>query len=186
MLIIFADMRGPRSSVAGSTCWQMRSGAVYNVAVHVLSSALVHLLHRCITCLRTQRARMRPGSCPHPTSLTPLLLPVCPAPCCRCRPAGSMKACTPAALLLLLGACAVAHGFPSKGAEFSPSVVLTNLGEMGAPCHQMVQNAINTGAKSIKFVPTVHYWGSEKHIDKFCIRWGGCVLTAAPPGLQLQ
>lgn len=70
-------------------------------------------------------------------------------------------------MLCLLGTTVA---FSSKGAEYSPSVVVTNLDEMGGPCLTMVQNALQYNAKSIKFVPTVHYWGSEKHIDSFCYR----------------
>jgi len=81
-----------------------------------------------------------------------------------------MKALQLAVALALLGAAAAAPALGRNAAEFSPSIVLTNMGEMGQPCHQMVQRAIATNAKSIKFVPTVHYYGSETHIDRFCLR----------------
>ncbi|KAI8466695.1 MAG: hypothetical protein J3K34DRAFT_432891 [Monoraphidium minutum] len=60
-------------------------------------------------------------------------------------------------------------------AEFTPSIVMTNFGEMGAPCLQMVDNAAKLNANQIKFVPTVHYYGSESRIDSYCYRnenWG--------------
>jgi hypothetical protein len=84
--------------------------------------------------------------------------------------AGRMEALHLAVALALLGAAAAAPALGRTGAEFSPSIVLTNMGEMGQPCHQMVQRAIATNARSIKFVPTVHYYGSETHIDRFCLR----------------
>jgi hypothetical protein len=73
-----------------------------------------------------------------------------------------------AAVALLLAAPApVAAGV----AEFVPSVVMTNFGEMGGPCFAMVDKAAGLNANSIKFVPTVHYWGSAERIDKYCYRW---------------
>lgn len=57
-----------------------------------------------------------------------------------------------------------------KGGEFSPSVVLTSLDEMRDNCEQMVDKALMLNSKSIKFVPTVHYYGSESALNSFCIR----------------
>eukprot|EP00775_Hariotina_reticulata_P001231 gene1231-1570_t len=40
----------------------------------------------------------------------------------------------------------------------------------------MVRNALSLNAKSIKFVPTVHYYGSESSLNSYCFRnnWGSC------------
>ena len=91
-----------------------------------------------------------------------------------------MTALQLAVALALLGAAAAAPALGRNAAEFSPSIVLTNMGEMGQPCHQMVQRAIATNAKSIKFVPTVHYYGSETHIDKFCLRCASVTSCRTP------
>jgi hypothetical protein len=76
-----------------------------------------------------------------------------------------------AALLLLL--LAAASPAAARVSEFTPSIVMTNMGEMGQPCLQMVDNAARLNANSVKFVPTVHYWGNAEHIGKYCYRCGG-------------
>lgn len=58
----------------------------------------------------------------------------------------------------------------AKAGEFSPSVVLTTVREMENNCEAMVNAALATNAKSIKFVPTVHFYGSETSIDSYCYR----------------
>lgn len=58
----------------------------------------------------------------------------------------------------------------AKGGEFSPSVVLTTVDEMQNNCEQMVDNALKLNSKSIKFVPTVHYYGSETSLNSYCYR----------------
>jgi hypothetical protein len=60
----------------------------------------------------------------------------------------------------------------AKGGEFSPSVVLTSFEEMQNNCESMVRNALSLNAKSIKFVPTVHYYGSESSLNSYCFRCG--------------
>ncbi|GBG00356.1 hypothetical protein Rsub_13088 [Raphidocelis subcapitata] len=78
-----------------------------------------------------------------------------------------LAAALAAAAALLLAAPAPAA---AAVAEFVPSVVMTNFGEMGGPCFSMVDKAASLNANSIKFVPTVHYWGSADRIDKYCYR----------------
>lgn len=83
-------------------------------------------------------------------------------------------------LLLLVAACAafaaLAPTADAAGAEFTPSVVLTTVKEMENNCEQMVDNALALNSKSIKFVPTVHFYGSETNINSYCFRydWGSC------------
>jgi hypothetical protein len=74
------------------------------------------------------------------------------------------------AFLLLCLAALLAHAAAKQGGEFSPSVVLTSLDEMANNCDQMVNNALQLNAKSIKFVPTVHYYGSESSLNSYCYR----------------
>ncbi|KAF8071022.1 hypothetical protein HT031_001104 [Scenedesmus sp. PABB004] len=47
---------------------------------------------------------------------------------------------------------------------------------MANNCESMVSNALTLNSKSIKFVPTVHYYGSESSLNSFCFRqnWGSC------------
>jgi hypothetical protein len=99
------------------------------------------------------------------------------------RRAPAAAAAAAAAALLLLSLAAPAAAKPS---EFTPSVVMTNFGEMGAPCFQMVDNAARLNANSIKFVPTVHYWGNAEHIGRFCYRWVCGMEAGAPPGRRAQ
>lgn len=74
-------------------------------------------------------------------------------------------------LLLLCGACALlAASVNAAGAEFTPSIVLTTVKEMESNCEQMVDNALTLNSKSIKFVPTVHFYGSETNINNYCFR----------------
>lgn len=77
-------------------------------------------------------------------------------------------------LLLLVAACAalaaLAPTADAAGAEFTPSVVLTTVKEMENNCEQMVDNALTLNSKSIKFVPTVHFYGSETNINSYCFR----------------
>lgn len=77
-------------------------------------------------------------------------------------------------LLLLVAACAafaaLAPTADAAGAEFTPSVVLTTVKEMENNCEQMVDNALALNSKSIKFVPTVHFYGSETNINSYCFR----------------
>uniref|UniRef100_A0A383VIG4 Glycoside hydrolase family 5 domain-containing protein n=1 Tax=Tetradesmus obliquus TaxID=3088 RepID=A0A383VIG4_TETOB len=79
-------------------------------------------------------------------------------------------------LLVCLTAALLASAAAKQGGEFSPSVVLTSLDEMANNCDQMVNNALQLNAKSIKFVPTVHYYGSESSLNSYCYRnnWGSC------------
>jgi hypothetical protein len=83
-------------------------------------------------------------------------------------------------LQLLAGACGAVlvllAGHVAAGAEFSPSVVLTTVREMESNCEAMVANALAFGSKSIKFVPTVHFYGSAQQISSYCYRndWGNC------------
>ena len=87
-------------------------------------------------------------------------------------------------LLLLLSALLAAPARVAagvRGSEFSPTVVMTNLGEMGDKCLGMVDRALGFNAKSIKFVPTVHYYGGEDHITSFCIRDESWACQAASP-----
>lgn len=75
-------------------------------------------------------------------------------------------------LLAVCGACALLAGVAeAKGAEFTPSVVLTTMKEMENSCEQMVDNALTLNSKSIKFVPTVHFYGSETNINSYCYRY---------------
>lgn len=37
-------------------------------------------------------------------------------------------------------------------------------------CKGMVDKAAATGAKSVKFVPTVHYYGQDDKITSYCYR----------------
>eukprot|EP00878_Enallax_costatus_P001421 GHUV01001571.1.p1 GENE.GHUV01001571.1~~GHUV01001571.1.p1 ORF type:complete len:424 (+),score=133.23 GHUV01001571.1:197-1468(+) len=76
----------------------------------------------------------------------------------------------------LLGLAALLVAAAAKGGEFSPSVVLTTVDEMQNYCDQMVDNALKLNSRNIKFVPTVHYYGSETHLNSFCYRnnWGSC------------
>ncbi|KAI8466523.1 MAG: hypothetical protein J3K34DRAFT_433415 [Monoraphidium minutum] len=77
----------------------------------------------------------------------------------------ALAACAAIALVALAASPAAA-----AVSEFVPSVVLTNMGDMGQPCIQMVDNAAKLKSNSIKFVPTVHYWGSAEQIGRYCIR----------------
>lgn len=70
-------------------------------------------------------------------------------------------------LLLLVAALLAA----TAAAEFTPSVVLTTVKEMENNCEQMVDNALTLGSKEIKFVPTVHFYGSETNINSYCFRY---------------
>lgn len=70
-------------------------------------------------------------------------------------------------LLLLVAALLAA----TAAAEFTPSVVLTTVKEMENNCEQMVDNALALGSKEIKFVPTVHFYGSETNINSYCFRY---------------
>eukprot|EP00878_Enallax_costatus_P041265 GHUV01047892.1.p1 GENE.GHUV01047892.1~~GHUV01047892.1.p1 ORF type:complete len:116 (-),score=21.91 GHUV01047892.1:80-427(-) len=70
----------------------------------------------------------------------------------------------------LLGLAALLVAAAAKGGEFSPSVVLTTVDEMQNYCDQMVDNALKLNSRNIKFVPTVHYYGSETHLNSFCYR----------------
>jgi hypothetical protein len=78
--------------------------------------------------------------------------------------------------LLLVAACAaialLAATADAAGAEFTPSVVLTTVKEMENDCEQMVDNALAMNSKEIKFVPTVHFYGSETNINSYCFRYG--------------
>lgn len=78
--------------------------------------------------------------------------------------------------LLLAAACAalalLAATAHAGGAEFTPSVVLTTVKEMENNCEQMVDNALTLNSKEIKFVPTVHFYGSETNINSYCFRCG--------------
>jgi hypothetical protein len=79
--------------------------------------------------------------------------------------------------LLLLGVCAafalLAATADAGGAEFTPSVVLTTVKEMENNCDSMVDNALTLNSKEIKFVPTVHFFGSETNINSYCFRYYG-------------
>jgi len=76
--------------------------------------------------------------------------------------------------LLLVAVCGafalLAATSEAAGAEFTPSVVLTTVKEMENNCEQMVNNALTLNSKSIKFVPTVHFYGSETNINSYCYR----------------
>lgn len=73
--------------------------------------------------------------------------------------------------LLLLAACAAfALLAATASAEFIPSIVLTTVKEMENNCEHMVDNALALGSKEIKFVPTVHFYGSETNINSYCFR----------------
>jgi hypothetical protein len=75
-------------------------------------------------------------------------------------------------------ALALLPAFAAAGvSEFTPSIVMTNFGEMGQPCLTIVDNAAKLNANQIKFVPTVHYWGTAESIDKFCYRCAGVVMV---------
>ncbi len=99
-----------------------------------------------------------------------------PAAMPRRQPAAAAAAAALAALLALV---ALAPRAAAAVSEFTPSVVMTNFGEMGQPCIQMVDNALKLKANSVKFVPTVHYWGNAERIDKFCYRWEAARREAA-------
>lgn len=85
----------------------------------------------------------------------------------RPSPPAALAAALALALALCLPAAPLAD---AAAAEFTPSVVMTNFGEMGAPCIKMVDNASKLNANGVKFVPTVHYWGTAEKIDRFCYR----------------
>jgi hypothetical protein len=74
------------------------------------------------------------------------------------------------ACLLVCLAALLSTSAAKQGGEFSPSIVLTSLDEMANNCDQMVNNALQLNAKSIKFVPTVHYYGSESSLNSYCYR----------------
>lgn len=77
--------------------------------------------------------------------------------------------------LLLPAVCAafaLLAATADAGAEFTPSVVLTTVKEMENNCEQMVDNALTLNSKEIKFVPTVHFFGSETNINSYCFRYG--------------
>lgn len=80
---------------------------------------------------------------------------------------------------VLLCLAALLTSAAAKGGEFSPSVVLTTVEEMQNNCEQMVANALKLNSRSIKFVPTVHYYGSETSLNSYCYR---CVCRNASHG----
>lgn len=59
----------------------------------------------------------------------------------------------------------------AKEGEFFPSVVITTVDELQNNCQQMVNNALKLNSRSIKFVPTVHYYGSETNLNSYCYRY---------------